>query len=199
MGVIRNVNVKISKKGDKFAFVRLEDRTGEIELLIFSKAYSEYFPLLINENVIAVNGKISAGDEEAPKLIVSVIAPMKANGKYVKGPSPFASLTQKGTKASRQGTPQNQSNTHLIAPVTAQTQQSEDKRRLFLRVRSIDSDEVKNAISVISATKGNVPVIFYDSQTSKYVSRADLKLDPSDRAIAMLKRLLGEENVVMKG
>ena len=198
IGVIRNINVKISKKGDKFAFVRLEDRTGEIELLVFSQAYKEYYPLLINESVIAVYGKISASDDEAPKLIVSAIAPLKPNGKHVKGPSPFISLISKNGQYTPKAAVLGQTSPRSTAPETAKTHVTEEKRRLFLRVRSINSDEVKNAISVISATKGAVPVIFFDSQTSKYVSRADLKLDPSERAIAMLKRLLGEENVVMK-
>jgi len=198
IGVIRNVNVKISKKGDKFAFVRLEDRTGEIELLVFSQTYKEYAPLLTNESVIAVYGKISAGDEEAPKLIVSAVAPLKPNGRHVSGVSPFEALTSKSGSRERYNSAQSRQAPPSSAPETAKITFPEEKRKLYLRVRSIESDEAKNAISVIKATPGSVPVIFYDSQKGKYVSRADLRFYPSEKALAMLKRLLGEENVVMK-
>ena len=185
MGIIRSVTVKISKKGDKFAILRLEDRTGELEVLVFSKAYKEYYPLLTDEAVIAVYGKISAGEDEDTKIIASAIAPMKPNGAYKKSPSPFAQMTE-GSRYGQQRT-------------AAKEQTAPETRRLYLRVRSISCDEVTNAVSIIKATGGSVPVFFYDTERAKYVGRADLKVDPTDKVINMLKRLLGEENVVMKG
>ena len=192
IGVIRNLNVKISKKGEKFAFVTLEDRTGEIEILIFSKLYKECYPLLINEGVIAVLGKIAASDEEVPRIIASAVAPMKPNDKYTSRPSPFTRQNQ--------GYPGTQK-APSIAPVTRQTASkapAPSGARIYLRVASIDADEVQNAVALIKATKGNVPVIFYDNSTKKYVGRADLTVDPTDRALTMLRRLIGEENVVIK-
>ena len=188
LGIVRNVNEKISKKGERFAFVTLEDRTGEMELLVFSKTYKEYAPLLTHDAVVAVLGKISVSEEEPPKLIANAIAPVKPNGKHACGTSPFDFLNKKQSRPYQQ-------KTQTVAPVTEKTEES---RKLYLRVRSIGCDEVSNAVSLIKATPGSVPVFFYDTERSKYVSRADLRIDPTDRAVMMLKRMLGEENVVIK-
>ena len=183
MGIIRDVNVKISKKGEKFAFLKLEDRTGEIEILVFSRLYAEIFPLLTNDNIIAVQGKISVGEDEPPKILASQLAPMKPNGKYVKGPSPFAiSGAYKVQKSTG------------VPPVKEKTPEF----KLYLRVTSMDSLEAQNTIMLIEANNGYVPVIFFDTSTGKYVGRKDLKINLTDKVYATLKRLLGEENVVKK-
>ncbi len=182
IGIIRSVNVKINKKGEKFAFVRIEDRTGEIELLIFARVYAEIYPLLTNEAIIAVSGKIATGEDEPPKILVNQLVPLQPNGRYVSRPSPFTSGGYKGTKA--------QTN----APVIPQTTDF----KLYLRVTSIDSIEARNIISLIKAGPGGTPVIFYDISTGKYMKRPDMMINLTDKALEMLKRMLGEENVIKK-
>lgn len=188
-GIIRNVTVKINRKSEKFAFVHLEDRTGEIELLVYSGAYKELYPLLIKDAVIAANGRISVNEDDPPIIMTGKVAPMKPNGKYTHAPSPFAEAERSGYKPK------------YNAPVTRNSPpppQNNVTAKLYVRVSSIESDEVRNAISVIKATPGEIPVFFYDCETKKYVKRSDLMIANSEKAIKMLKRLIGEENVVFK-
>ena len=200
-GIIRSVTVKNNRKGEKFAFVRIEDRSGEIELLVFSKAYKELYPLLIKDSVIAANGKLTVNEDEPPIVMTGKIAPMKPNGKYTHRPSPFSESASNGYYQNR--------NTVSNAPANGKTNNYSTERqpvndvvattsKLYLRVSSTESDEAKNAISVIEATKGDIPVYFYDMEKKKYVSRADLRIARSEKAFGMLRRLLGEENVVVK-
>ncbi len=180
-GIIRDITVKISKKHEKFAFVRLQDSSGEMEILVFPSAYKEYFPLLTDDAVIAVQGRISVSEDELPKVIASEMAPVLPNGRYESRPSPFTGGKYGKKHASN-------------APVTEIT----PDYKFYLRVISIDSAEAKNAISVIEANRGSVPVIFYDCERKKYVQRADLKISPTDKAMGALKRILGEHNIVKK-
>ncbi len=181
-GIIRDITVKISKKGEKFAFVKVQDSTGEIELLIFSSIYKEYFPLLVDDAVIGVQGRISVNEDEPPKIIAAEMTPVIPNGRYESKPSPFSGGNKYGKKRPSS------------APVTEAT----PDYKFYLRVISMDSMEAQNAISVIEANRGSVPVIFYDSEKKKYVARADLKISPTDRAMGALKRILGEHNIVKK-
>lgn len=198
IGIIRSVNVKISKKGDKFAIVTLEDRTGEIELLIFSRIYKECYPSLILDTVVAVYGKISVNEDEPPKIIVSTVLPLKPNSSYLKG-----SLSLKKLVAMGEGGMQNRRDAYLkstqdtpsIAPVT---DENAETRKLYLRVPNTECELSRNVISIICANSGNIPVIFYDTEKGKYVKRADLKIAYSEKAMAMLNRMLGSENVVLK-
>ena len=180
-GIIRSVTVKNNRKGEKFAFVRIEDRSGEIELLVFSKAYKEYYPLLLKDAVIAAQGKIALGEDEPPKILTSKLIPMKPNDRYNRRPV---------SKTPAQ-------NNDLTKPATDKTT-SNPGAKLYLRVQNITSDEAKNAISLVQATKGDIQVFFYDVSKKKYISRPDLKIAHSDKAFMMLKRLLGEENVVFR-
>lgn len=58
-GVILEVKKIVTKKsGAEMAFVKLFDGTGEIECVVFPKAYDNYKDLLIKEQVVLVDGKV---------------------------------------------------------------------------------------------------------------------------------------------
>lgn len=172
-GAIRSIKVKTNKKGDKFAFLTLQDRSGELEVLVFSTVYKECFTLLTSDSVIAVQGKLSKGEDEPLKIIASRISPMLSNGRYKE------SNTEKSVSN---------------APVT----QKKSDFKLYLKVSRLESTEAQNAIALIKASVGSVPVIFYDSEKKKYVQRPDLKINPTEKAINTLIALLGKNNVVKK-
>lgn len=69
-GIVSKRTNKLTKNGDGMAFVSLEGRYGEIELVVFPKILSENDSLFETGAAIAVSGEISARDEEAPKIIV---------------------------------------------------------------------------------------------------------------------------------
>ena len=92
IGLITGRNIKNTRSGDAMAFITLEDRSGEIEIIVFSKTFSELAGLLVPDAVIAVYGEISVREDENPKLIMRAAAPMRPNGKYTSRPSPFEDL-----------------------------------------------------------------------------------------------------------
>jgi DNA polymerase III subunit alpha len=74
-GMITSVRKILTKKGDTMAFVAVEDRTGVTELIVFPKAFAKSPEVYEVDNVIMVNGKISARDKEGrltsePKVMV---------------------------------------------------------------------------------------------------------------------------------
>ncbi len=48
-----------TKRGDRMAILTLEDRSGRLELAVFSEAYSTYKDLLIKDQLLIVEGEIS--------------------------------------------------------------------------------------------------------------------------------------------
>lgn len=74
-GVINSVSKKLTKNGDRWATVVLEDLTGPIECLIFPQAFVQCEAMLQTDKLVAVSGKISRGDEaEDPKLRVDEVS-----------------------------------------------------------------------------------------------------------------------------
>ncbi|MDP9823494.1 DNA polymerase-3 subunit alpha [Nocardioides massiliensis] len=66
-GLVTSVQRKITKRGDTWAMVTLEDLEGAIDVLLFPSAYQLASTLLIEDSVITVKGRISRS-KETPEL-----------------------------------------------------------------------------------------------------------------------------------
>ena len=62
-----------TKKGDTMCFAQCQDKSGEIEIIVFPNLYSNYSMYLGDSSVIFVSGKLSLRDDEPPKIIAEVI------------------------------------------------------------------------------------------------------------------------------
>ncbi|MBU2576015.1 DNA polymerase III subunit alpha [Patescibacteria group bacterium] len=56
-GYLSEVKEINTKRGDLMAFVKLQDLTGTIELIVFPKTYTQYKKLLQPEQILAISGK----------------------------------------------------------------------------------------------------------------------------------------------
>lgn len=72
-GIFKNKKTMITKNKKVMAFAALEDLFGTIELIIFPNVYRKYLSLIEDDQVLAVEGTISASDVEEPKIIVNLI------------------------------------------------------------------------------------------------------------------------------
>ena len=73
-GVINNLKEINTKKGDRMAFVTLEDLSGVVEVIVFSDLYKNASLLLKGEEPVVIKGRVDAG-EESVKLIASEVLP----------------------------------------------------------------------------------------------------------------------------
>ena len=75
-GVIAGVKTKTTRNNTLMAYVNLEDSTGTIELLCFSRVLDESGSC-IKENVpVLATGKISVREEKEPQLMVDSVSPL---------------------------------------------------------------------------------------------------------------------------
>lgn len=63
-GLVSTVRTIVTKSGTKMAFVGLEDKTGEGEVIVFPRIYEKVQKDLTQDAVIKVSGKISARDKD---------------------------------------------------------------------------------------------------------------------------------------
>jgi DNA polymerase III subunit alpha len=66
-GLVTSVQRKITKKGDPWAMITLEDLEGAIDVLLFPSAYQLASPHLIPDAIITVKGRLSRSKEQ-PEL-----------------------------------------------------------------------------------------------------------------------------------
>lgn len=61
-GLVVAVRTMMSKRGDKMAFVSLNDRSGRMEVAVFSDVYAEYRYLIQTDQLLVVEGEASVDD-----------------------------------------------------------------------------------------------------------------------------------------
>lgn len=74
-GIIVSVRSIVTKSGSKMAFVKLEDKFGEIEIVVFPKQYEKIAESLVQDSIIKVKGRLQARDrsgnlQDEMKIIV---------------------------------------------------------------------------------------------------------------------------------
>ncbi len=76
-GVIIAKKTKITKNAQTMAFITLEDETGSIESLVFPKILTKYSGVVLPESAVIATGRISAREDEEPKLLLESIVSLK--------------------------------------------------------------------------------------------------------------------------
>jgi DNA polymerase III subunit alpha len=83
-GIVSALQVRHSKKGNRFCIFRLEDQSAGVKCLAWSESYTKYSDILKDDEIIIVEGRVEASDgteitvilEEAKRLADAV--PQKA-------------------------------------------------------------------------------------------------------------------------
>ncbi|MBE6632083.1 MAG: DNA polymerase III subunit alpha [Ruminococcaceae bacterium] len=182
-GIITKKQVKVSRKNEEMAFLTVEDRYGEIELVVFPKTYGECAVFLTPERAIAVSGEISVREDEDPKILVRNIVPLKTDSelKYQKMQTlPAADGYKKAENTARCEVPENVEN-----------------KKIYLKLDRMSGEIYDKVMNICEIFIGNVPLIVYDSENGKYF-RSGMGIAPEPEMIRYLMELLGRDSVIIK-
>ena len=61
-GLVVNLRTMQTRRGDRMAFVTLDDRTGRLELAVFAEFYTRYRELLVKDTLLVVEGQVSVDE-----------------------------------------------------------------------------------------------------------------------------------------
>ena len=67
-GLITQIQRKVSRTGDSWAIVTIEDLAGAVDVMFFAKAYSQHAMSLVDDRIVIIRGRVDKR-EEAPKLM----------------------------------------------------------------------------------------------------------------------------------
>ncbi len=81
-GIIVAVRNFFTKKNKQMAFVKLEDLTGSVELVIFPELYEKSAALLTEDTLVMVEGRTDQKEEEDVKIITESLNPLNLEEKY---------------------------------------------------------------------------------------------------------------------
>ena len=83
-GVISGYKTRTTKNNTLMAYIDLEDNTGGMELLCFSRVLDESMAHIRENNAVLVTGKVSVRDEKEPQIMVDSIRPL-TDGDFAAG------------------------------------------------------------------------------------------------------------------
>jgi DNA polymerase-3 subunit alpha len=82
-GIITSKRTKVTKNGDVMAYLTLEDRYGEINVIVFAKSYRTFSSILDEEMAVIITGNISTEEGEAPRILLTSAEKLIPDSEYV--------------------------------------------------------------------------------------------------------------------
>ncbi|MEZ4598838.1 MAG: DNA polymerase III subunit alpha [Syntrophotaleaceae bacterium] len=78
-GMVAGMKELITKKGDRMAFVTLEDLTGSVEMVVFPEVYQASSELLKSELPLLVSGTLDVGEESCKLMAREIVSLQDVN------------------------------------------------------------------------------------------------------------------------
>jgi DNA polymerase III subunit alpha len=72
-GIINDFQPRTTKKGDRFALLRLEDEAGGTKCVLWPETYRKYSALLQNESPVLVTGRLELSEDNPPSVIADQV------------------------------------------------------------------------------------------------------------------------------
>ncbi len=186
-GMVMTLKIKLTKKQTQMAYVTLEDTTGSLELMVFEKALVSGGPFLQPDQAVLVRGRISAREEEAPKLMVDEVAPLTEASVGQFNEKRRSRYDRLGSQP-RQPQPREMSRP---APAPA-----DGGKTLWLKVSSLQDARCAVMQEALNACPGSQKVILYvleNKQRLAWQKGADIRA-VYDR----LEPIIGKENMAIR-
>ena len=211
--ILSTVKKKVTKNNTTMAFLQAEDVTGSIEVVVFPKKMEQVADLLVEDNIVVIEGRLELSDDSASKISLDSITlapslerlngtapvssapipppdyvPMKRD---IPLPTGFNSDTASSEPASVPARP-------AVSEKPAQPQQKKSTRGLFLRLPSEGCPEIEQIMPLITQFSGPTPVHFYYSDVDKYNMHTGISTSVTASLYGKLQNILGNSNVVLK-
>ena len=176
IAIVSGVKLKTTRNDQRMAFVDIEDKYGQMEMIVFPSTLSEYGGIISEGNTLRIKATVSCREDEDKKLICNQVQPAPRSAAEIKDRN--ESSSDMSRKKSGSG--------------------SNKKKGLYLRVPDTESTEYRRARQVTDIFDGTTPLYFYFTQTGKLcLASQRMFVSPNSVMIAELKRRIGDENVAL--
>ena len=201
-GVISTVRQIVTKSGSKMAFVGLEDKSGEGEVVIFPNLYEEVSDKLVQDEVVKIDGKISSTDRQGnslgeAKIIADTVHFLsgeeldnyEATGKKMKELKP-----RKQRPGSAAKTDMKSAEKFIYTPLDER-----DPPKLYVRVLNPqDHDRLHALKKLLNNFIGQSEIILVLGEGKSSAMRLPFKIDPHPDLQLAISDIYGAEHVVLK-
>ncbi len=216
-GLITNVRTLITKSGSKMAFVKIEDKVGEIEVTIFPRTFEEVGAKLVVDTVVKVSGKVNARDRDgvltdeakinAEELTVvtdeelesyeSTGATLKTPTKGVAPAKPRGKTAATSVGGGRRGGAEKPA-THFKTSESDVNAQPLKPKKLFVRINDSSNTKLLMDFKKMCGTYPGLSEVILVIGPDKKAMRMPFRVELESVLLSGLNELFGEENVIAK-
>lgn len=219
-GIVSTVRTIVTKSGTKMAFVGLEDKFGEGEIIIFPNLYEQVGAKLVQDAVVRIGGKNSARDRDGnlgseSKLIADEVVVIsdkdlqeyQSTGRKLDGPKVSAAVKKERRMAYKNGgvlppKPSKETaakNDAKPASVVAAPPVALPAQKLYINIKNPDDHEALMALKTLCKDHpGTAEVVLVLGDAKKSAIRLPFKVDEHGALMGKLVKALGEDAVVLK-
>ena len=217
-GIITNVRSLVTKSGSKMAFVKIEDKISEIEVIVFPKTFEQVGAKLVQDAVVKVTGRVNATDRDGNKIDeVKINAEQidaitdeelqsyESTGVQLKVPTKGVSQKPRnrvsasnvsGGKPSGSGKSSAPA-THFNTTASGDAQPIKPKK-VFVRVMDPSNTSALISLKKACANFPGLSEIILVIGEEKKAMRMPFKCDPEQKLVEELRNYFGPEGVVVK-
>ena len=214
-GIITNVRTILTKKGDKMAFIKMENKSAETEFIVFPSVFQECGAKLVVDNVVRVQGKINASDKDgnltsdakvtadSVELISDeMLEAYQPTGTKLAAPVMAAGGKKRYGKSSAERVYGPKKDSAPAEPPRVITTPPKDplKERLYILIEDPENTEILSGIrrlADIHLGMQDVVLVMKDGETKRPL-KMPFKVEINDELLKELKELIGEEKVKVK-
>ena len=216
-GLITNVRTLITKSGSKMAFVKIEDKVGEIEVTVFPRTFEEVGGKLLVDTVVKVAGKVNARDrdgfmtdeakinaEEISVVTDEELDNYESTGATLKTPTKGVAPKPRGKVAATKVGGGGGYRRSAEKPATHfKTSESEieakplKQKKLYVRIENPDDTKALMDLKKICGTYPGLSEVILVIGPDKKAMRMPFRVEVED-VLAGLKEVFGDENIIAK-
>ena len=172
-GIITGKKTKVLKNGDTMAFLTVEDRIAEIEIVVFAKSYAKYSNELTAENAVLIEGRLSVEEGEEAKILLSRITPLLSNSQY------------------------NSVKEQPAVPPKASAEITQPEK-LFIKLERMDESKLTPLYRLANLNPGRSTVAIFDASSKKYVIVKGVTISLNEKVLERLRSVYGDTNVATR-
>ena len=220
-GIITAVRTILTKKGDKMAFVKMENKSDETEFIVFPSVFAEHGAKLEVDNVVRVRGKVNATDKDGNitsdvKLLAEtvelvsdeVLESYQSTGTKLAAPAmaPEKSFKRRASKTSAErvyngggGSKEAPSKSPIIDEPRVLKAPPKDprKERLYLLIEDVSDTDTLTAVRRLADLNlgvQDVVLVIKEGETKRPL-KMPFRVDINVELLGKLRELLGDERV----
>jgi DNA polymerase-3 subunit alpha len=206
-GAITNVRTITTKNGQKMAFVRIEDQSGEVEAILFPNSFQQTADLWERDRIVLVRGKINARDRDGKQASEIKIMVSEANEITIEEATNYQPIGKKlrvpKARPAPQPVPMAEPEGEAAFALTEEpggNNQPSPSERVYVRIMDTADEQMLLSLKqTIDSHQGGTEVVLVLGEAARRQAiRLPGGIDRESEGLTKLQTLVGADNLVIK-